>query len=100
MSAITFDEWWENETTPEMKQDLEAYYNLTKEEVLKLATEANLAEKMSDKIDLHIKSRPFDKLGSNKLYLEFLFSWVDRTTNSKLFEKSLGVFETNWDKTK
>lgn len=97
---MTFDEWWNRETSPELKEDLEAYYNLTKEKVLSLATEADIADKMHDKIDLHIKSKPYDKPGSNKLYLEFLFSWVDRNTSSKLFEKSLGVFETNWDKTK
>lgn len=98
MEKITFDEWWNRETSPEMKRDLEAYYSLTKEKVLQLAEEADLADKMHDKIDLHIKSKPYNKSNSNKMHLEFMFSWVDRTTDSKLFEKSLGIFETNWNK--
>ena len=53
---MTFDEWWVEYTTPEMRADLKAYYGLTFETLRSIVEKEGICP--SSKLDIKIHSYP------------------------------------------
>ena len=82
---MKFNQWWEKQASPEFKQDIEAYHDLTKDKVEEFAKNAGIEESM-DGVDVWIFSQPI--VGKKKT-AEFFFNWR-KGSNPVIFTKSLG----------
>jgi hypothetical protein len=85
---MKFEQWWDAKTTPEFRQDMEAYYGLTKDKIEEFAKEAEIEESMDD-VDVWIFSQP---ITSKEKTLEFFFNWR-KDAAPAIFTKSLGQFQ-------
>lgn len=90
---MDFDTWWNSCVSPEAKRDIETYYELSRDKVLKLAQEAGI--EMSSDVDFRIYSEAINSLKNPGL--KFFFEWVDGKQQKTLFQKDLGMFSVTDD---
>ena len=83
---MKFNKWWDTQTSPEFKRDIECYYGLLKSDVENLSKQAKIENSMNE-FDAWIFSQPIPE----KKKLEFFFSWRQGLTPA-IYTKSLGQF--------